>query len=42
MLHRKWSSRTVAITRVNTGAFALLVIGFLLTFPPFMDLLQGK
>jgi hypothetical protein len=27
---------------VNIVAFALLVVGFLLTFPPFMDLLQGK
>jgi hypothetical protein len=42
VLHRTWSSRTVAMARVNSGAFALLVIGFLLTFPPFMDLLQGK
>jgi hypothetical protein len=27
---------------INVAAFALLAAGFLLTFPPFMDLLQGK
>src|SRR5215472_1231641 len=42
ILHRKWRSRTVAMARVNVVAFTLLVIGFLLTFPPFVDLLQGK
>jgi hypothetical protein len=29
-------------TTVNVLAFAGLIVGFLLTFPPFMDLLQGK
>lgn len=26
----------------NIVAFGLLLLGFLLTFPPFMDLVQGK
>jgi hypothetical protein len=41
-LHRVWHARTVAIAKVNVAAFALLIVGLLLTFPPFMDLLQGK
>ena len=42
LLHRLWNGRTVAMGRINVSAFVLLAIGFLLTFPPFMDLLQGK
>lgn len=41
-LNRLWHTRTVAMAKVTVAAFALLVVGFLLTFPPFMDLLQGK
>jgi len=41
-LNRAWQSRTVALAKVNVAAFVLLIVGFLLTFPPFMDLLQGK
>jgi hypothetical protein len=41
-LSRAWGQTTVAIGKVNIAAFALLLVGFLLTFPPFMDLLQGK
>jgi hypothetical protein len=41
-LNRLWRGRTVAMVTVNVAAFALLAVGFLLTFPPFMDLLQGK
>ena len=37
-----WRTKTVAMVKVNRAAFALLAVGFLLTFPPFMDLLQGK
>lgn len=37
-----WRRKTVAIARVNLAAFALLLVGLLLTFPPFMDLVQGK
>jgi hypothetical protein len=28
--------------RVNVAAFTMLIASILLTFPPFMDLLQGK
>ncbi len=42
VMARRWRNTTVAISRVNLVAFALLFVGFLLTFPPFMDLLQGK
>jgi hypothetical protein len=42
VLNRQWAERTIAMVKVNVAAFALLAVGFLLTFPPFMDLLQGK
>jgi hypothetical protein len=42
VLNRLWRSETVEMVNVNIAAFALLAVGFLLTFPPFMDLLQGK
>ena len=41
-LNRLWRTQTVPMAKVNVAAFALLAVGFLLTFPPFMDLLQGK
>lgn len=28
--------------KINLAAFVGLAIGFLLTFPPLMDLIQGK
>jgi hypothetical protein len=37
-LHARWRNRTVALTRVNAAAFTLLILGFLLTFPPIADL----
>ena len=42
VLGRLWRRKTVAIARVNLAAFALLLVGLLFTFPPFMDLVQGK
>lgn len=42
VLHRRWGNVSVALRKVNIVAFALLAVGLLLTFPPFMDLLQGK
>ncbi len=41
-LAKAWAGRDVAIDNVSMFAFVLLVIGFALTFPPVMDLLQGK
>jgi hypothetical protein len=41
-LSRRWAAREVNLVRVNVAAFAMLIAGLLLTFPPFMDLLQGK
>lgn len=37
-----WDNKNVSLLKVNVAAFLLLAVGFLLTFPPFMDLLQGK
>ncbi|MBZ9705480.1 hypothetical protein LB543_01880 [Mesorhizobium sp. ESP7-2] len=42
ILSRRWATKTVAMSRVNIAAFGLLLVGVLLTFPPFMDFLQGK
>jgi hypothetical protein len=42
LLGRAWANKTIDIGKVNLVSFALLAVGFLLTFPPFMDLLQGK
>ncbi|MCW3474565.1 hypothetical protein [Limobrevibacterium gyesilva] len=41
-LARSWAGRSVSLVLVNVAAFAMLIAGLLLTFPPFMDLLQGK
>jgi hypothetical protein len=41
-LDRVWHARTVDIVKVSVAAFVLLAVGLLLTFPPFMDLVQGK
>lgn len=41
-LNRRWRARTVSMGGVGVAAFALLAVGFLLTFPPFVDWLQGK
>jgi hypothetical protein len=42
ILSKHWQTKTVAISKTNAMAFALLAFGILLTFPPFADLLQGK
>jgi hypothetical protein len=39
---RHWTGRNPNLQRVNLAAALLIVTGLLLTFPPFMDLLQGK
>ena len=41
-LNRQWTARTVNLAKINVAAFAGLAIGLLLTFPPVMDLIQGK
>jgi hypothetical protein len=42
VLSRRWAQRNVNLTGVTLVAFSLLAVGLALTFPPFMDLLQGK
>ena len=37
-LEARWRKKTVALTRMNLIAFVLLVLSFLLTFPPIADL----
>ena len=41
-LNRAWATKTIPMVKVNVAAFVLLAVGLLLTFPPFMDLIQGK
>jgi hypothetical protein len=41
-LSRRWARRAVNMVPVNLTALAMFVAALLLTFPPFMDLLQGK
>jgi hypothetical protein len=42
LLARGWAARNLDFRRINMIALLLIVAGTLLTFPPFMDLLQGK
>jgi membrane associated rhomboid family serine protease len=42
VLNRQWRTRTINLAKINVVAFAALAIGLLLTFPPFMDMIQGK
>lgn len=42
VLFRLWRKKTVPLAGVNLAALAMLAVGFLLTFPPFMDLVQGR
>ena len=42
VLGRLWARRNVSIGAVGVAAFLMLAAALLLTFPPFMDLLQGK
>jgi|SRR5579859_1009638 len=41
-LSRLWRGRSVNMAGVNFASVVLFVGAILLTFPPFMDLLQGK
>ena len=41
-LSKRWRSRDVNAGRVNAASFAMLAAALLLTFPPFIDVLQGK
>jgi hypothetical protein len=41
-LSRVWSRRNVNLVIVNSVSFLMLIAALLLTFPPFMDFLQGK
>jgi len=42
VLSRLWERRDVNLRLVNTASVGMFVAGLLLTFPPIMDLLQGK
>jgi len=42
VLARRWARRDVPLGRIIRITAALFALGLLLTFPPFMDLLQGK
>ena len=42
LLARMWRYKTINMWRVTAAAFLLLASSLLLTFPPFIDFLQGK
>jgi hypothetical protein len=42
VLARAWARRTVNWSMVKGASIAMFAAAILLTFPPFMDLLQGK
>jgi hypothetical protein len=42
VLAQAWRGRELNFRHINRLALVLVVGGFLLTFPPFMDLLQGR
>jgi hypothetical protein len=42
ILSRLWARRDLKMAAVNLSSLVLFVGGLLLTFPPFMDFLQGK
>ncbi|KVZ78616.1 hypothetical protein [Burkholderia ubonensis] len=42
VLSRRWGTKSVALVRVTFVSLVLLALSMMLTFPPFMDLLQGK
>jgi hypothetical protein len=42
LLARTWAGRNLNFRHINVVAMVLIIAGLLLTFPPFMDLLQGK
>ena len=42
VLARLWAGRNLRLGRINLIAAGLFTAGLLLTFPPFMDLLQGR
>ena len=42
LLSRRWAGRSVNMTLLNWTSIALFVAAVLFTFPPTMDMLQGK
>jgi hypothetical protein len=42
ILSRAWQAKNLSLGRINIVAFVLLIAGFLLSFPPIGDFLQGK
>jgi len=42
LLSRAWQGKKLSMGKINVTAFLLLVAGFLLSFPPIGDFLQGK
>ena len=39
VLEMVWKGKTVAVGRLTVAALVLLLVGFLLTFPPIVDLI---
>ena len=41
-LLRRWRQRDLRLGPINVIAFMMVTAGLLLTFPPFMDMVQGR
>ncbi len=41
-LSRRWAQRSVNLKAVNWASMVMFIVAVLFTFPPTMDLLQGK
>jgi hypothetical protein len=42
VLARRWATRDLDMVFINGGAFAMVLVTLVLTFPPLSDLLQGR
>jgi len=42
LLSRRWARRAVNMAGVNWAAIVIFLAALLLTFPPFMDMAQGR
>lgn len=42
VLNRRWRDADIDVGKTSIVAFVLIAIGFAFTFPPIMDLIQGK
>jgi hypothetical protein len=42
VLSQAWNRKSLPLGKINIAAFLLMIVGLLLSFPPFGDWLQGR